>query len=428
MPKVTAIVLGTGLAGLSAAYSLAKDNVDVLAVERGDYSGAKNVTGGRLYFHPIKNLFPELWDEAPWERHVVREVLTMVSERSSLSVEFSNQKYNEQPYHSFTILGSKFNKWFAQKAAEKGARVISKYKVDDLILDNGKVKGIIVGDAKIDADVVIAADGIMSQIAEKAGLRGKREPRDFALGVKEIIALSPQTIEERFGLGADEGIARLFVGSLTKGMLGAGFLYTNRDSVSLGMVLGIKDLADCRLNVMPYELLEELKLRPEIAPLIKGGESIEYSAHVLSESGIKGMPKLFGDGILVVGDAAGMVMNMGLTVRGMEFAIASGALAAETVKMAKKQNDFSAGALSKYQDLLKESFVWKDLNTFRHAPSVLANPRLFRKYPQLACDMMEGLMAVGEEPKKKLSTTILKQLRGKPALSLLKDAFSFWRI
>ena len=428
MTKVTSIVVGAGLAGLSAAYSLARDSIDVLVVERGDYPGAKNITGGRMYFLPIRSLFPELWDEAPWERHIVREVLTGVSKCSSLSIEFSNQKYNNKPYHSFTILGSRFNKWFAQKVAEKGARVINKYKVDDLILDNGKVKGIVVGGAQIEADVVIAADGTMSQIAEKAGLRGKREPQDFALGVKEVIALSPQTIEGRFRLKADEGIAQLFVGSLTKGMLGAGFLYTNRDCISLGLVLGIKDLTDCHLNVMPYELLEEFKLRPEIVPLINGGESVEYSAHVLSESGIKGMPKLFGDGILVAGDAAGMAMNMGLTVRGMEFAIASGALAAEAVRMAKKQNDFSAGALSKYQDLLKESFVWKDLNTFRHAPDVLANPRLFGEYPQLACTMMEKLMTVGEEPKKKLSTTILKELRSRLALSLLRDSFRFWRM
>ncbi|MFH1382559.1 MAG: FAD-dependent oxidoreductase [Chloroflexota bacterium] len=428
MPKVTAIVVGAGLAGLSAAYSLAKEGIDVLVVERGEYPGAKSMTGGRLYFLPIKNLYPELWVEAPWERHVVEDVWTIIDEGGSLSVTSSNQSYNVPPYHSFTVLASRFNRWFAQKVSEKGARIINKYRVDELILDRGKVKGVIVGGSKIEADVVIAADGIMSQIAEKAGLRSKFKAQNFALGVKEVINLSPGAIEERFGLGPDEGAARLFIGSLTKGMIGAGFLYTNRDSISLGMVLGIKDMADCNRDMKAYELLEEFKLRPEMQRLIQGGESVEYSAHVLAEGGLKTMPRLFGDGVLITGDAAGMTMNLGLTVRGMDYALASGALAAKAVAMAKQQNDFSAATLSRYQDLLKSSFVWKDFVTFREAPETLSNPRLFTEYPHLVCEIMAKLMAIGEGPKEKLSTTLCQQFRGKRTLSLLKDLFRLRRI
>jgi len=428
MPKVTVVVVGAGLAGLSAAYSLAKEGIDVLIVERGDYPGSKSITGGRMYFLPIRNIYPEIWSQAPWERHVVKESLTLVSEHSSLSIEFHNQKYNDQPYHSFTVLASKFNRWFAQKVTEKGARIINKYKVDDLILDQGKVKGIVVGGSKIEADVVIAADGVMSQMAEKAGLRNKLEPKNFAIGVKEVIEITPESLEKRFGLGTNEGSAHFFLGSLTRGIPGGGFLYTNHDSISLGIVLGIKDLANCQQNVAPYELLEEFKSRPEIMPLIQGGVSVEYSAHVLAEGGLKAMPRLFGDGIIVSGDAAGMTMNLGLTVRGMDFAIASGALAAKAVVIANKQKDFSAATLSIYQDLLKGSFIWKDFTTFRHAPKILANPRLFKEYPRLACETMEKLMAVGENPKPKLSTTVFKQLKNRRTLSLLKDMFGMRKI
>ena len=428
MPRVTVVVVGAGLAGLSAAYSLAKDGIDVLVVERGDYPGSKSITGGRMYFLPIKDLYPELWSQAPWERRVVKESLTLLSEHSSLSLEFRNQKYNDHPYHSFTILASRFNRWFAQKVTEKGARIINKYKVDGLILEQGKVKGIVVGGSKIEADVVIAADGIISQIAEKAGLRQKLEPENFAIGVKEVIEITPEALESRFGLGADEGATQLFLGSLTRGMLGAGFLYTNRDSVSLGVVLGTKDLAHCQQKLAPYEILEEFKSRAEIAPLIQGGVSVEYSAHVLSESGLKGMPRLFGDGIVVVGDAAGMTMNLGLTVRGMDYAIASGALAARAVVIAKQQNDFSAASLGRYQELLKGSFIGKDFATFRHAPRILANPRLFGEYPRLACETMEKLMAVTENPKPKLSSTVLRQLRNRRILSLVKDTFGMRKI
>jgi electron transfer flavoprotein-quinone oxidoreductase len=423
MPKVTAIVVGAGLAGLSSAYSLAKEGIDVLIVERGDYPGSKSISGGRMYFLPIRNIYPELWSQAPWERHVVKETLTLMSEHSSLSIEFHNQKYNDQPYHSFTVLASRFNRWFAQKVTEKGARIINKYKVDDLIVEDTTIRGVVVSGSKIEADVVIAADGVMSQIAEKASLRKKLNSRNFAVGVKEVIEIPQESLEKRFALKNDEGLAHLFLGSLTKGLPGGGFLYTNRDSVSLGIVLGTKDLADCHQNVTPYELLEEFKSRPEIMPLIQGGVSAEYSAHALAEGGLEAMPKLSGNGIIVVGDAAGMTMNLGLTVRGMDFAIASGHLAAKAVIMAKKQGDFSAASLAKYQDMLRRSYIWKDFTTFRHAPKILTNPRLFREYPRFACDTMEKIMAVGDNPKSKLSTVVFKQLKNRRTLSLMKDVF-----
>jgi len=218
------------------------------------------------------------------------------------------------------------------------------------------------------------------------------------------------------------------MGSLTKGMFGGGFLYTNIDSVSLGMVVRIKDLMEKQPPIEAYKLMEEIKLRPEIGNLIEGGEPAEYSAHVISEGGIKVMPKLYSDGILVAGDAAGFALNAGITVRGMEFAIASGALAAQAVKIAKEKNDFSASTLSVYQELLKGSFVLKDFNTFRHIPRFLENPRLFTLYPQLACDILGRLMLVDEKPKEKLSTTVRKGISFKQRLLMLKDAIGALRV
>jgi electron transfer flavoprotein-quinone oxidoreductase len=123
-----------------------------------------------------------------------------------------------------------------------------------------------------------------------------------------------------------------------------------------------------------------------------------------------------------------MTMNLGLTVRGMDYAIASGALAARAVVIAKQQNDFSAASLGRYQELLKGSFIGKDFATFRHAPRILANPRLFGEYPRLVCETMEKLMAVTENPKPKLSSTVLRQLRNRRILSLVKDTFGMRKI
>jgi electron transfer flavoprotein-quinone oxidoreductase len=115
--------------------------------------------------------------------------------------------------------------------------------------------------------------------------------------------------------------------------------------------------------------------------------------------------------MLVIGDAAGFTLNMGVTVRGMDFALASGVLAARALLRAREQADFSSATLSYYKTLLKESFVWQDLKTFRYMPDFMANPRLYERYPSMACDLLEQMLWIGEQPKEKLSATILRTIR-----------------
>ncbi len=330
MEKFDVIVAGGGLAGLSAAYCLAKEGIGVLVIERGDYSGAKNVTGGRLYLNPIRNLLPDIFDKAPLERFVTKERISFMSQSSSVTMELSSGNFRKEPHHSYTILRAKFDQWLADKVTEAGGMIVTKNKVDDLILDGQIVRGIVAGEDKIPANVVLASDGVMSLIAEKAGLRKPHTPKDFAVGIKEIIELPAQTIEQRFALKEGEGLAQEFAGAVTKGMFGGGFLYTNLNSISLGLVVRIKDLTEQQPPVDAALLFEEFKHRPEIEPLISGGETVEYSAHVIPEAGLGGVPRLYSDGILVAGDAAGFALNTGITVRGMEFAIASGVLAAKS--------------------------------------------------------------------------------------------------
>jgi electron transfer flavoprotein-quinone oxidoreductase len=251
------IVVCGGLAGQSAAYCQAKAGIGVLVIDRGDYSGAKNVTGGRLYLNPVRNLLPDIWDEAPLERCVTKERICLMGESSSVSVELSSQRFGQKPYHSFTILRAKFDKWLAERVVEAGGMVVIKNKVDDLILEGGKVKGIIAGEDKIPANVVLAADGVLSLIAEKAGLRQQHNPKDFAVGIKEVIELPSQTIEQRFNLKEGEGLAKVFVGAITRGMFGGGFLYTNLSSISLGLVVRIKDLMEKQPPIEAPQLFED---------------------------------------------------------------------------------------------------------------------------------------------------------------------------
>jgi electron transfer flavoprotein-quinone oxidoreductase len=401
----------------------------VLVLERGDFSGSKNVTGGRIYLRPILPYLPDIWEKAPLERHVTKEIFTLMGNGNSTTFEFYSDRFNEAPYPSYTILRAKFDRWFADLVSERGGFVVPQKTVEDLIQENGKVIGVRTGDEEIGADCVVAADGILSFTAEKAGLRKPFHPQHFALGFKEVIRLDSKTIEDRFRLGENEGAAQLFIGSLTRGMMGGGFLYTNRDSLSLGLVIGLHSLNEREPREEVYKLFDQFKERPEIQNLIRGGETVEYSSHLITEGGIHTMPRLYTDGMLVVGDAAGLGLNMLVTVRGMEYAMVSGILAARTIKKAKERNDFSASSLAEYERQLQESFIWKEMNTFKNSLTVLENERLFTKYPQALCDLFEKVMWVDEHPKEGIYKTKMAELK-KHFLNIeaLKDWWQFRKI
>ena len=427
--RVDVAVVGAGLSGLSCAYSLAQSGLDVLVVERGDYPGSKNVTGGRLYMNPIRNYMPEIWDEAPFERYVAKEKLTMLSDDSSVTMELNSNAFTRKPYHSYTLIRPVFDKWLAEKATAAGAAIVSKYKVEGLLRENGRITGIKAEGEDIAANVVVAADGALSFIAEEAGLRAEHDPDHFAVGVKETVELPRKVIEDRFNLKGDEGCAQLYFGSLTKGITGGGFLYTNRESISIGIVVSIDALMKHTDQIESQQLMESFNQRPEVASIIEGGDTVEYSAHAIPEGGIHGIPRLYGDGILVVGDAAGFSLNMGIIVRGMDLAIASGAIAAETIKAAKKRGNFSAASLAQYAGMINDSFVMKDLRTFSNVWEVLSNRRLFEKYPAVVTRLLEDLMWIGTDSKHKISSTALKHVRKSlVGWSSLKDALSFLKI
>ncbi len=417
MDKVDGIIVGGGLAGLSCAYELADSGMTVIVLERGDFSGSKNVTGGRIYLSPLRNYLPDLWKEAPLERHVTKEFITLLGETNSTTFEIYSDRFNQEPYPSYTILRAKFDRWLADLVSEKGVFVIPQKNVIDLITEGEKVIGVKTEDEEIGADCVVASDGILSFLAEKAGLRKPFQPKHFALGFKEVIALDSKTIEDRFRLGENEGAAQLFAGTLTKGIMGGGFLYTNQESLSLGIVVGIHSLNQREPREEIYKFLDEFKERPEIKNLVRGGEVVEYSAHLISEGGLHIKPKIYGGGILVTGDAAGLGLNMLVTVRGMEYAMVSGVLAGRTIKMAKEKNDFSVSTLSHYETLLNESFITKEMNNFKNSLSVLENERVFSTYPQAISNLLEKVMTVDENPKQSLYKTISQEL--------MRDFFNF---
>jgi electron transfer flavoprotein-quinone oxidoreductase len=429
MDKMDVVVVGGGLAGLSAAYRLAAAGRQVILLERGDAPGSKNVTGGRIYVEPIRSFLPDIVAEAPFERHVVKEMLTVMDDDASTQVEYTHNKWHSEPYMSYTVLRARFDAWFSEKVAEKGAFVIPGRRVDDLLWEDGRVAGVRTGGEEIPAHIVIAADGALSFMADRAHLRKPLAPENYAVAMKGVYRVDPKAIEERFGLEQGEGAANLFVGSITQGMFGGGFLYTNQDSLSVGLVLGIRSLMDKRPQVESHQLMDAFTVRPEVARWIRGAQLEEYSAHIISETGAKGIPKLYTDGMLVAGDAAGFALNMGLTVRGMEFAVVSGVLAAEAADKALEKGDVSKESLSLYGKRLKETFVLKDMETFRLSQEVLENRRLFTVYPNFICELLETLFTIDAAPKQRLYQSA-REVAKKYLLNWegIKDFLSFRRM
>ena len=424
--KFDAIVVGAGPAGCACGLHLAKAGLETLIVERGKFAGAKNMWGGAFYGPSLYELFPDYWEEAPVERYISKHKYSLLTQDASFSIDFTSQKYEKPPYNGFSVLRSKFDRWFAAKAEQAGAVVATGLEAEGLLWEGNAVAGIKAGGDELPANTVIACDGVNSILAEKAGLRGKLSPRSIKQGVKEVIQLPQQVIEQRFNLRGEEGIAWEFIGSFSKGIPGGAFIYTNKESLSVGIVVQLSELA--KKEIPANDLLEDFKQHPKVKNLLADGQLVEYSAHLVPVGGKATMPTLFTDGMLVAGDAACMTLATGLILEGANFAIASGKAAAETVMRAKKTGDFSKKSLAYYPELLEQSFIIKDLETFKRAPRLLENPRFYSQYPELVCELAEKIFTNDGKARKKFWKMFRESQEGKISLlQILRDLFRIKR-
>jgi electron transfer flavoprotein-quinone oxidoreductase len=417
--RFDAIVVGAGPAGSAAAIALARAGKSVALLERGPFPGSKNMYGGVIYGRILDGIIPNWWEEAPIQRWVTRRATMMMTPTQAMTIDYRTTTWGEAPYNGATAYRPDFDNWLAGHAVAAGAELICSTTATGLLREGSRVVGVRTDrpDGDLTADVVIACDGVNSFLAKEAGLFSHIEPEHYTVGVKETISLGKDTIDERFGLRGLEGADFEMIGC-TEGIPGGGFLYTNLDTVAVGVVLQVTALG--AQSKRPEEIIAGVKAHPSIAPLLEGGEVKEYSAHLIPEGGFNMMPELSCDGMLVAGDAAAMCLAAGIWLEGVNFAIGSGIAAGQAAVDALRRGDTSDAGLAGYRQRMETNFVLADHRKLRGVADLIMSERVQSVYPQLACNVAERIFTV-ENPRPKPGFNAIVRSEIKAAGVKLRD-------
>ncbi len=420
--KFDAIVVGAGPSGLAAAIKMAQAGLEVAVLERGAFPGSKNVMGGIFYRHPLEEILPEFWKEAPVEREIVEQRYWMLGDQGHVGGGVRSATFSGVEPNCWSVFRAKFDRWLSEKAEEAGVMLLTEATVEALLQENGRVVGVHTNleDGDLKADVVVIAEGVNSILLRDMGIHREIKPDQVATAVKEVISLSEEKIQDRFNVTDGQGVAIELFGTFSKGAVGLGFLYANKTSISLGMGVLVSDVARYKLKLP--DLMEELKCHPSISPLIAGGKTEEYLAHLIPEGGYHAIPQVHGNGWVAVGDSV-MLVN-GAHREGSNLAVKSGLLAADAVIKAKAANDFSASGLASYRQALEKSFVMQDLKKYRNLNHFMEQqPHLFQTYPNLINDAGTEFFTVDGASKWEKQKRIFRMLRQRRGLwGLIMDA------
>ncbi len=279
MEKFDVAIIGGGSAGLAALKHLSKFGKQAILIEGGRKIGTKNVSGGLLYsknttigkVHNVEDVYDNFLTDAPVERQITKYILHATSKDKMFSLDLT-PTHNYQTNFGYSVLLNKLLPWFAKealKSAEKtGGGIVTGIHVRSIMWEDENT--IIIETDELEpfqVKAVIAADGVNSEMAQVTGARRKFTQSDLYQGVKVVVKLPEEIIEERFEITNNEGAAHLFAGDVTLNHIGGGFLYTNKDTLSVGAVYHYDSLIEKPTE--PFELVNALLSNPFVMELIK---------------------------------------------------------------------------------------------------------------------------------------------------------------
>lgn len=394
-----AVVVGCGPGGAAAAATLARNGVETLVLERGVDAGSKNVSGGLLYAedsapYTIDDLFPE-FREAATERPITDYYLHNVADEKVKTFDITDLHEHDTEW-SDAVLRRKMDSWLAERVhemtRETGGGLLTEVRVNGLLRDGGEIVGVTCDELNpITADLIVAADGVNSELARDAGLMDWERPEEWFQGVKAVVDLPD--VDDRFDIGEDEGEAHLFSGDLFSDVRGGGFLYTNEESLSIGTVFHLDSLV--AEEAEPHELLDALLTHPLLGEWLDGEyHEREYSAKLVPDSKKVANPEPHEGRLVLVGDAGGQMQAQGPIIKGMNHAVTAGALAAEAFVEARSRGD-STLVGERYAKRLRDEGVMAKLRPRRYeAASVLGERAPVANLTDRVVDSRVGRTAV----------------------------------
>ncbi len=380
---VDVVIVGAGPAGLAAAYKLAQliqihnasgaekklEGLSIAVLEKGKEIGSHGISGAVMDPRGIVELIPD-WLErgCPVEAAVGDDAFWYMTENAKIAVPILPPPL--QNHGNYVISLGEMVRWMASLLGEMGVDLFPEFAASRVLIENGRVAGVRIGDKGIDkegrrkpnfepgvdvrAKMVILSEGprgtLTKQLAQIFNLEAGKNPQTYALGIKELWQLP----DDRYPPGT---VTHTLGWPLDSDTFGGAFIYGMKDRiVDVGLVVGL-DYKNPTLD--PHEEFQRLKLHPSIRAILNGGKMIAAGAKAIPEGGYYSMPKLSGDGFMILGDAASFLN--GARLKGIHLAIKSGILAAETAFHALLNDDYSANQLAEYELLFENSWAREEL-------------------------------------------------------------------
>jgi electron-transferring-flavoprotein dehydrogenase len=438
------LIIGGGPSGLATSIHLADtlkqkgENKRILLVEKGRAIGSHILSGAVIKPSVFKELLPGTdFSDIPFNAKVTKDKTVFLTEKGSITLPFHVPYMNN--IGNYTASLGEICRYLAGKAEEKGVEIYTGFAVDEILYKDGKVIGARTKDTGIDhlgnrlenfqpgtrveAKITIFAEGTRGSLAKmlikKFNLAKDRNEQVYSLGCKELWSvpdgnIKPGEIYHTMGY------------PLRNEEFGGGFIYgLNDNKVAVGLVVGL-DYKDPTLDV--HDAFQIWKTTPLVSGILKGGRFLEYGAKTLPEGGYYSVPKLFIDNALIVGDSAGLVAMPAL--KGIHLAIKSGMLAAQTAARALLNNDTSENSLQKYEELINDSFIRRDLFPVRNFRQAFSKG-LIAGGLQFATQLITGgagfLGRLKTHPDY-LTTVKLSELKKKPFKEYYKEKLEFDKI
>jgi electron-transferring-flavoprotein dehydrogenase len=401
--EMDVVFVGAGPANLAAAYHLKKTIADhnaavqftgsgepiydpeICIIEKGDFVGAHILSGAVMDPKAIKELMPDFIEQGcPVDAEVTKDCFWYLTEGGGISSPIIPPPLKNKGKYIISL--SKMCEWLAEKCESVGVNIFPSFPGSELLYDSdNRVIGVRTGDKGIDKDgkkkenfepgvdiiskVVVLGEGPRGSLAKQAmarlGLMEGKEPQVYSLGIKELWDvpegnLSEGTVIHTLGFPSDNDT------------YGGGWIYAMKNNViSIGYVTGL-DYKDPSID--PHSEFQKFKTNPKVKAILKGGKMIKYGAKTINAGGWYTMPRLYADGLLIVGDS-GAFLN-GQRIKGIHTAIKSGVLAAETIKDAFSAGDFSASTLKAFNDRVESSWLYEELYPVRNFHGAFQSGRL----------------------------------------------------